>query len=368
MYELLIEGNLVKKERNELVLRQSSGGRRKVCLHNTLDILENSMSIYKTSYETTLGSAIQTKVLERSIKEAVISDSIDYNTLGIITSEQVAPIFVLGTSASESNIPLFAHPLMFEHKGKTYLCSDVRLFVRQSEKEANGIMPKNRTEFNFVKSREVLNLAWLCTDPTAIKYTLNFAATVYSAWISEVIAKRFALDPKDQLILTIIAHYFFQSLHHPEDIFDEETRQIFAVHTMKATRASSQFVFEVFDNLGKMSCIEDFCENVKKVLENVRLKDLNPGTLITAVNMSWFGTNAKEITAVALEHPPTWYAMVFSSLEERTFKNSMIARVAERYGKGGAWIEFKKAYVELVGEFITAEEDNTRPSFKQFQD
>lgn len=331
------------------------------------------MSTYKTSYDTTLGAAIQTKVLSTSIKEAIITDSIELNTLGIIPSDQISALFVLGTTTSESNIPLFAHPLLVEHNKKTYLCSDIRLFVKTNAAttDSRNPPPKNQVEYNFVKSRTVLNLAWLTGSQNAMKNSFGFAATVYAMWISEVVSKRFALDPRDQLILSIIAHYFFQSLHYEEDITNEDTKQLFTVHTMKATKANSQIVFEVFDKLGKMSSLEDFCNNVKTVLENVRLKDFNPGTLITCISMSWFGTNAKEILAVALEHPPTWYAIVYSSLEERTYKNSMIARVAERFGKGGAWVDFKNAYSNMVKHHV--QEIRTAPSlenvdFKPFQD
>lgn len=331
------------------------------------------MSIYKTSYDTTLGSAIQTKVLTTSIKEAIITDSIELNTLGIMPSDRISALFVLGTSTSESNIPMFAHPLLMEYNNKTYLCSDIRLFVKTNGQltDIRNPAPKNQVEYNFVKSRTVLNLAWLSGSQYAMKNTLMFGATVYAMWISEVVSKRFALDPRDQLILSVIAHHYFQSLHYEGDVNNEETKQLFTVHTMKATRASSQIVFDVFDRLGKTESLEDFCTNVRNVLENVRLKDFNAGTLITSISMSWFGTNAKEILAVALEHPPTWYAIVFSSLEERTYKNSMIARVAERFGKGGAWVDFKNAYSDLIKQHV--QEQRRAPSFenidfKPFQD
>lgn len=321
------------------------------------------MPIYKTSYDTTLGSAFQTKLLTTSIKEAIITDGIELNTLGIIPSDQISALFILGVYPSESNIPMFAHPLLVEHDKKTYLCSDVRLFVKTGGQDFGGNknpVPKNQVEFNFVKSRTVLNLAWLSGSQYAMKNSLGFGATVYAMWLSEVISKRFALDPRDQLILSVIAHYFFQSLHYSEDINNEDTKQLFTVHTMKATKASSQIVFDVFDKLGPMSNLDEFCQNVRAVLENIRLKDFNAGTLITTTGMSWFGTNAKEILAIALEHPPTWYAIVYSSLEERTYKNSMIARVAERFGKGGAWVDYKNAYAETVRQYL---ETDNNPSY-----
>lgn len=322
------------------------------------------MSFFRTGYDTTLGVAIPTSPIERCIKEAIVRDGVDYNTLDVITSEQLLPLFVTGLSGSESNIPLFAHPLVVKnHNHHDYLCTDIRLFI----KNQLPITAKNTTEFNFVKSRAILNLAWLTGSPSGMKNTLGFAATVFSAWISEVISKRFALDPRDQLVLAIISHFYFQSLHYPESTFDEETKQIFAVHTMKATKCPSQLVFEVFDKITQLRNIDDYCTNVKAILENVRLKDFNVGMLITCIGVSWFGTNAKEILAVALEHPPTWYAIVFTSLNERTYKDSMVARVAERYGKNNAWDSYSKSYGELVKGYLQRDNDN-RPGLLSFSD
>jgi hypothetical protein len=69
---------------------------------------------------------------------------------------------------------------------------------------------------------------------------------------------------------------------------------------------------------------------------------------LTVTRNSWYGTNAKEIISVALEHPPTWAAIVFTALNERTFKNSMIYKIAERFGKRGASDEFIDSYISLV--------------------
>lgn len=320
------------------------------------------MPIFRSSYDTTLGVAITTKPIEHAIKEAMIRDGIDCNTLDLITSELLLPVFITGMSSSESNIPFFVHPLIIEnHNKNNYLCADIRPYIRNQQ----PITPKNATEFNFVKSRTILNLAWLARSPLELKNTLSFAGSVFSAWISEIVTKRFALDPKDQLILAIISHYYFQSLHYPEDQFDEDMLQMFAVHTMKATKAPSQLVFEIFDKIGRISNLNDFCTAVTNVLENIRLKDFNSGILITCAGSSWFGLNAKEIIAVSLEHPPTWYAIVYTSLVERSYRNSMISRISERYGKNKAGDDYIKCFVDLVKTYQVA--DSPNPAFKSFE-
>ena len=199
-----------------------------------------------------------------------------------------------------------------------------------------------------------MTLAWVTGGVDQIRNNLMFAGSVYASWLSDAISKRFALDPSDQLQLFIISYFYYQSLFKDTSTFDEETKQMFAVHTIKASKAPSKMVFEIFDKIGTLSTMEDYCTNVKNILDNVRLKDLNAGLLITTLGNSWYGINSKEILAIALEHPPTWVAIVYTALVERTFKNSTIARIAERFGKNGNASDFLKAYVSLTQRYLDA--------------
>lgn len=316
------------------------------------------MSFNRTGYDTTLGVSIVTRPIVRALKEAFIRDMICDVHLDLTTTLDVKPVFVTGRQQSESNIPFFAHPLLVTtDKGVKFLCTDIRPFIRQDEDaNYNHVNVRNRTEFNFIKSRTILNLAWLTGAESQVRMSLPLAGTVFSAWLSEVIAKRFALDPKDQMTLFIITHYYYQSLFFTEDHVDEDKLQKFALHTIKASRAPSQMVFEVFDRIEKMRNLEDYCQNIRTISENIRLKDLNVALLVTMIGTSWYGLNAKEILAVALEHPPTWCALVYVALTEKTFQRSMIARVAERYAKNKGSEEYLQSYVNLVKTYIVAEE------------
>lgn len=315
------------------------------------------MSIFKDSYQTTVGSISVTKQIEHAIKEAIIKDNINIVNLDVNNKQEYKPIFITGAYSSENDIPLFTHPIMINFKNVNYVCTDVRLYVTKNAPidEINNNV-KNRTEFNFAKSRGILNLVWLNNGVNSIKNSLGFAGTVFSAWLSETISKTYALDFKDQTVLAIITSLYYQSLFIDGSELDDDTKQRLAVHTIKATKAPAQMVFEVFDKIKSFSSIEDYCSTVKEVLENVRMKDFNLAMLLTIVRNSWYGTNSKEIISVALEHPPTWCAIVYTALNERTFKNSMIYRIAERFGKRGASDEFVDSYVTLVKDYTVAVE------------
>lgn len=311
------------------------------------------MPKFKTSYDTTVGSMVVTKPIEHAIKVAIVSAGIDCNCLNVSETDHIKPIFVTGVWESEREIPLFTHPIMVKNfqgrEGKDYLCSDIRFFIRKDADPLNiesGI--KNLTEFNYSKSRAILNLLWLENGENRIRNSLPFGGTVFAAWLSEVISKTYALDFKDQTTLAIISHFYYQSLFSEETVFNEDDKQRMAVHTIKATKAPAAFVFEIFDKIGKIEGIDDYCKNVVSILENVRLRDFNLPMLLTIIRNSWYGLNAKEHIQVSIEHPPTWLAILFTALNERTYKNSMIYRIAERFGKKGAADEFNKTYLEIM--------------------
>lgn len=310
------------------------------------------MSIFLDSYETSTGSMVVIKDIENEIKKSIIKDGLDNVTLNVRHDGLFRPLFITGLLDSDVNIPLFTHPITIKnYNGKNYLCTDLRLFIKKEADIKNiehGV--KNLTEYNFAKSRAVINLIWLNEDINSFKNNFSFAGIVYANWLAETISKAFALDFKDQTTLAIITSYFYQTLFiSKETEIDDEIKQRFAVHTIKATKAPAEFVFQVFDKINKrISNIEDFCEVVRDVLENVRLNKFNEVMLLTIIRNSWYGTNSKEIISVSLEHPPTWCAVIYTALTERTFKSSMIYRVAERFGKRGASDEFLKNYIDVV--------------------
>lgn len=323
------------------------------------------MTVFKDCYETTVGSVLDTKRIVTAIKESMIKDGLGSVSLNVKHVGEFKPVFVTGSFSSESDIPLFAHPItVLGFHQSNYICADLRLFVRKDtpiDKLDEAI--KNRTEFNFVKSRAILSLHWVAGSYSKLKNNLQFAGTVYAAWLSEAIAKTYGLNFKDQTVLAILSSMFYQSLFTEEAEFDEDAKQRMAVHTIKATNAPSELVFQTFDKVKRLGNIEDFCNAVVEVTEDVRLRNFNLVMLLTIIKNSWYGTNAKEVIHVALEHPPTWAAVVYTALNERTYKTSLIYRLAERFGKRGAADEFMKNYVELVKE-LTVESDG--PVYRAF--
>lgn len=307
--------------------------------------------LYTDSYQTTVGAAFVTKSVEMAIKQSIIKDSINQVSLRVKSDGEFKPVFITGAYPSESDIPLFTHPIsIIGVDRQKYLCTDLRLYVKKdldlSHIEA-GI--RNLTEFNFVKSRAILNLLWVNGQSQYIKNSLPLGAAVFSHWLTDVITRSYALDFKDQSTINVICAFYYLTLFDDQSI-DQEYKERLAVHTIKATKVPAEFVLSVTDKIEQMNSVNDLITNIINITENIRLKQFNLAILLTLIKNSWYGTQVKEILAVSLEHPPTWLAIVYASLSERTYKNSMVFKIAERLGKRGLADEFMANYRNLIEE------------------
>lgn len=331
------------------------------------------MSYFKTAYDTTAGSIIDLSgKVELPIKEAMVSGVLDGVNLGIEPIENCDVVFIIGGSNNESRIPAFIHPYLIKNfKGMNHLVTDARLFRTssneyQSPKEFEASV-RNKTEYTFLKNRTALNLLWLKEDRRAIRSRFSFACSVFSAWLSQAISKEYALDLQDQYRLMALTIYYYHTLFVEEKQLSGEALEIAVVHTIKATKLPAATVYSLFESIGDIGNISDYCEATKVVIENVRLKDFNLAILLTVIRNSWFATNSKEILSVALEHPPTWIAIVGSVLMERSYRSSPLFNVINFQSKRGNANEFQMNYVEMLRTSIVAVEGaDNEIQFKDF--
>lgn len=316
------------------------------------------MTIYRSAYDTTVGKGFNTAKIKNSILETIIKESIyefTYDLASLNLKDNVLPMFIASKSDSEANIPFFIHPLIVSlepiKQKETMVCMDIRSFAsynKNSQDTNDALLVRNKMELDLARIRTVLNMVWITERPMNLRDISSVPTAVFSSWISETIAKRFALDPKDQLVIQIIACIYYNTLFSDHNTFSEEEKVRTIGSIIKITRAPSKLVLEIFEKVTEMPNIKEFCKNIRDIGENTRLQDFNEGVLVSLLITSWFGTNSKEMLAVALEHPPTWIAIVYSSFVERTYKNSGIAKISQRYAQGKGETDFVRSLVALI--------------------
>lgn len=307
--------------------------------------------IFHTAYDTTVGSGVKMDKILFPLKQLIIKDGLKYGGQDGDLSETsgIKPRLITGGSASEVDIPSFTHPFPCQGMDKEdkFIFCDVRSFVKP-DIDNRGFVVRSTNDYNLTRARLALDLAWMSGQVNYIRDLSIIPCAVYASWISEGVGKRFALDPKDQLTFAVVCAIYYQTLFVDSDELTEQDLQNFAAVAIKVTRAPAPFVFSIVDKITTLKTIHDLCDNVKAILENTRINDLNPGILITILNNSWFGFNAKELLAVALEHPPTWMSIVYASINDRSFRNSLISKISDRYTGSKGSSDFVKAFVSYT--------------------
>lgn len=311
------------------------------------------MPVSKTSYETTFGSIFPSHKLEAALKEALVSSSLSTQNMGVSPFKEAHLVFVAGLEPSESQIPSFNHPYLIENfKGRSYLVADVRPFKNSSANYLDGKTfeqsVKNKTEYMLTKNRAILELRWIAGDQSSLRSKFSFAGNVFAAWISQSVSKVYGLDFNDQRVLMAIALYYYHTLFSNQAKLEEKALDIAVIHTIKATRLSEKEVMEVFTEMPEIHSVNDLCEAVKAILKNIRLQDFNLTMLLSVINNTWYGNNARDMISIAIEHPPTWIAIVFAAMTEKTYKSCQIYRLIESQARSGNVSEFKLNYLDEI--------------------
>ena len=288
--------------------------------------------MFKTAYETTACVGYKLDKTISALKAAQINGE-------VIALDFYNIYSLIGSGASSNDVPSFVHPLLIDDK--FYI--DVRSFGKYDQNQRDFIV-RNKVDYDFMYLRAKLNSLWVGGHPEWLRDISPLPIAVFASWISESVGKRFALDPKEQFDLGILAAIFYIS-QFSDDVELTERDKLRVVNSVtRALRASTQDVLEIIDKVSVINNIFEFCSHAQEITGSVRLKDFSPGLLTTLVGSTWYGPNAKEILAVAIEHPPTWISIMLTSIDERTFKNSQIARI----------ITDRSTFKKLSDDFIRA--------------
>jgi hypothetical protein len=284
------------------------------------------MKRYATAYETTQCSGYVLDRLESGLKAALLAGA-------LVPSNEAATILeVHGGQPLADAVPEFAHPWLIERdhdQGET-IVFDARPFGA-FDRIRGQFLIRNEIEYGLQRRRAQLNDIWVNDDPALLRDVSPVAMSLFAGWISENVARRFALDPREQLDLAILSAIHYLSLFSDDGSPDTHQRTRMAMQVSRALRCPGEEVMTLLEkHQHEVPGIPGLCAGAADATGSVRLRELNPGILISIIKGTWFGINAAEMLAVALEHPPTWLALLAAAHIERTYRNSGLARMVER--------------------------------------
>lgn len=303
----------------------------------------------KNSYETLPCVGYQIDPIIKAIRLAKLGGFL----LPIeLSSGKQVPFCYLVTPASKE-IPPFAHPIVIpnEHSpdAAPIYVADARGYMRMDSLGKYKVTARN--EYDLLVLRTCLQKIWSEGTPTDILNSGNIQLSAFIRWVSEAIAQRMGLEPLAQMRTAVIAGIYFLSLYKKdvEDIKDSMLKM--STQVAKATYVPVDKVLEITDGLEPMVNLTDFCNALAKHGQTIRLESFNPALALGILCGGWFGFNSRETVAVALEHPPTWAALVYMALTDRSYRNCAIARYVDQCNKGDLGRTFTYNLARLPQDF-----------------
>lgn len=317
------------------------------------------MTLRETAYNTTACNGFLMEKTAVAIVEASIHGYLkDAPGSGVLMVE--------GGYAAADAIPPFFHPMLVKLPAaphpKNAVVVDMRPFGAV-DKSQNSFRVRNRVEYQLALHRAHLNQIWISQSPSLLRDLSKLPLTIFASWVSENVAKRYALDPAEQLKLAIYTAVFYLSNFMPAVLasekqgIDEHDKTRFAAAISQALHCKAQDVLKVLDEETDVEMMPGvgcpliantihFCNIVSGI--SVRMKEFNTGVLFSILGGTWFGANAREMVAVALEHPPTWLAILLAAYNERTYNNSGITKLTERKSNRAAGEDYVRSVLSLL--------------------
>lgn len=278
------------------------------------------MPVFLSAYDTTFGRQYHTEPTKSAIIKAAVSNYLAKNPERFALVEE---------TGSPIDIPSFSHPLYVDKDPYDGLYADVRPFVSRNRQTGESKI-NSPSDYNMLLARAGLEHIWRTQAPQVIRSMSVFPASVYSAWLAENISKRFGLEPEDQYKLTIFAAWFYYSLFTVDLNPSEQDFMKLSQAIAKATRIPADTIMATLEDQPYVKDVTDFCARLEDVVGNVRLKGFSSIVLYPMLSSTWFGANSNEIVAVAIEHIPTFMAMITAAMTERAYARSNLSKMMER--------------------------------------
>lgn len=298
----------------------------------TLRLLDKTETLYNINKYIAIDYAFIREKEKVNIKPFVD----DYVTL--------TPVILYGLSDVEKDITPFNHPII--NKEGKWIALDLRNVVKLSSDKENFEV-RNDSEYNLSLQRFILTGMWTVGKQSSL-YSLKFPHFCFASWLSENLTKKFGLDLNNQLQLRILSLIYYSKLftnNYDEDDFGK------LIVRLKEDIMVPKLIEEVYEKIGDLENIDDFCKACYDVTGNIRLKNLDANVLINTLANNWIGLNGKELVLLSLEHPPTWISLVFAALTQRSFSKNFIGTIVEKLNKKGVGDEFLKSLIYITREY-----------------
>ncbi len=309
--------------------------------------------MYATPYDTTAGKTkLEPGTVEKMSSYLIVkADDKEGQLIKTDRGDSATGIFRLIPGSAD--IPTFSQPLLVElASGARAYVADVRPFVTVSNPKNQEIKINSPGLYDSIMDRLVMQVMWDERGPERLLSLGIIGMTMFQRWIVNTL-HRLKLDENTQYQISIIASYYYYCLH--EDNADAEFSQIMKSRIIglirRATGADMGHIKQIIDSIGIVRNVRGFISAIQDQTQSSRLAGLNEAGLFTLIGATLVGHDPRLTACIALEHPPTFIAMLHGALNYKGAQRSGFGEIVKRVMHGRDAQEFNQAYAGLIKEF-----------------
>lgn len=302
-------------------------------------------------YQTTLGRLFKAEEYIRAVRKAEID--LVLPPIQTVLNEQIANTGFVTPREEHSDIPNFIHIINVGDDRQPQLVIDGRQYWRYDERTgAMRLIAANDWQLQCIRVGLTHKILEQGTTPFA-RFT-DFPAKVFMDWITGTLVQKYTLRPETEMVLRVISCLYYQAMLSPELCVPGHDRVRVAPIIARITGIPVEFVLNLVDpdmegTLGKLENGNDLAVALSTMSRTLSMGKLGFADLHTLLKSTWFGTNAADNVGIALEHLPTWIAILYTAVSDRSYRKSKLTERAERLGRGNEI----RSFVDLVGRSVS---------------
>jgi len=295
-------------------------------------------------YDTTQGRMYQVDSIVSKIKSA----QIDLPLPEVVTpgGNTIKNLFFVAPNEEHEDVKAFTQFVNLGTDQAPRLVLDGRPFMRLDRRTGTyRLTTENDWMFQCVRGALTLNAMDPTKGPTTLRRLGNVPMITFIKWITRAIVGKFNLDGGTELKISVVCAYYYLAMINEELATDPEARAAMVNIVRNVTNMpENRTILEISDSIKSLKTLEDLAKTISQDLGSIRMGDLSAADIITLVQSSYFGVNARENVGVALEHMPTFIALVYNVIMDRSYKKTTLASRALTAGRPNEL----RAFTDLV--------------------
>lgn len=217
------------------------------------------------------------------------------------------------------DIDTFVHPYWRQAEDVVYI--DTRGYSTVTADGTHTFRNGEEKDIWFYRAR--LELAWMRSDRTELFTAFQFANEVFVRWFTSLISHEFKLAPiHESRLMCCVALFNVGRYYNRIEGFRMVEKYVQQIATQY--RIDVNTAFEIAELCGDVfpRNVDEFVDLVHRANISGALQPFNRGTLANILGSSFFlVANAPQITALAIEYPPAFVAIVLMAFKHTTIAN-----------------------------------------------